>query len=174
MPLRIRSVSPVRSYPAWKVGDRGPHDWSPKKPRRIPGEKNIFLEENIDWDGREWREPDEDDAGHTGVHASWYGVGGIDALEATTAVWRTSLSGWTIKEYRFIPEEKSYLVRRTFVAAQTLSDALFSILGLTVSEEDIWDDRKRWIRYAVSLGVLRLAYKGGDEDWANKIPRPPS
>lgn len=147
-----------------------PQDWSPRPFHPVPGADNLFTRLNVDWDAREWREPDA--KGHLIFY--WYGPGGPeDAEEATVAEWRAWKRGWDVTEYQFIPEERAYMERQVFVSAVVLRDALWALQGMNVPLEEILGNPESWSRYAPGLGTTILAlFSEGNPEWAEELPRP--
>lgn len=137
----------------------GPQDWTPERSRAIPGQRNAFIEQRADWDGKPWREPDKVE----GQKSVWYGPGGPEGDYAATLEWQGGW-GWEISDYQPHPEGK-ILQSKFTLSPEMLSDALWVVKGEKVSPEQLQEDPSLYTEEAISLGIALLGYYGPDDEW---------
>jgi hypothetical protein len=124
------------------------------------------------WDGRMWREPD---VYMDGV-AIWYGHGGAEGENATMI--ERSGSALTVTEFQaaagYIEEpEDTFLTHSTTLDAYDVVDEvnvdLLQLRRYPLAYDDVND--LELLRWAVGLGIAHLFYWGGEESWADELPR---
>lgn len=149
------------------LGAITPRDWSPRG--EIPGHVFFYRDYlgRIGWDGEEWREADVRERDR----AIWYGPGGKDGDYATEL--ESYKDHWIVREYsrqdRKGPDD--ILMITAYFEHKLVIDALFLRNMMRTPLEALGDeDPWAFYRYAVSLGVAEIAYRGGDESWVDELP----
>lgn len=128
-----------------------------------------------------FRKPDESSKGEY----IWYGPGGKKGDYATQTIERWSgRGGWEVSEYVNTeglfdtrsgenPPDEPFLQTTTFVEKKELRDALERIHVVVTEEqwdEPTEDEDEMLARWATALGVEKLAYHGGEEDFVDSLP----
>ena len=114
------------------------------------GDEYIVIEDN-GYDLVEvdlWRKPDVHHEYGDEQHAIWYGPGGKDS-EWATEVYFDNYNGWSVSEYTYNPHNNKY-AKQTRVINEVITYSPCA---------------------AVSTGVERLAWWGGEMEWVDKLPR---
>lgn len=147
----------------------GPRDWSPRG--ELPGAKYSKVIKDIQWDGREWRVRDAEDA-FTWI---WYGPEGKKGDQATRLE-RTG-SGWMVWEYRKLAiNPPNVLEVSRWITDDLVAEELFSKHGIDMSFNkdpddigpEVWND---WGRWAVGIGAAYIAFYGGvTEKYVESLP----
>jgi hypothetical protein len=131
--------------------------------RRVRGLGALDANTLEQWNGKRFRMPDAFD----GNSAVWYGPGGADGEHATVATFDgDDVIVW---EYTYVvglieDPYADYAVTKTHLACADIEAALPAGGGGFTSNLQV-------LRWAAALGVAKLAYHGGEESWANKLPR---
>lgn len=161
-----------REYRRQRAAGAQPHEaqaaadakYPDPKARNVRGLGALDANTLEQWSGKRFRKPDVFD----GRSAAWYGPDGPDGEHATVAT--SDDDGVIVWEYTYVvglieDPYADYAVTKTHLSYDDIEQAVGTI----------WSARGRasalFLQWAASIGVAKLAYHGGEESWANQLPR---
>jgi hypothetical protein len=167
--LILRDIH-FQNAPGASLGSKGPiREWSPSGKYRKPKSESRLLLERINWEPFEWREPDE----VSGDQSVWYGPEGAEGDVATTI--SSDMDGFQVCEYQAVAglienPEADFLKTCVFVDWGVVAVAGAEMaLPREILEGETEEAVRRIMRVAVAIGVAKMAYFGGDEEWVDSL-----